>query len=80
MNEQLKILCEFMKDYGDTVPDEIDGNMQLISDLGFNSLTLIELVNDAETRFSVTFDDDELVGIVTVGNLLKLLNEKNAAF
>ena len=80
MNEKLTILRDFMEDYTDSLPEEINTDMQLIADLGFNSLTLIELVNDAEPRFSVVFDDDELAGIETVGDILDLLEEKNASF
>ena len=80
MNEKLTILRDFMEDYTDSLPEEINADMQLIADLGFNSLTLIELVNDAEPRFSVVFDDDELAGIETVGDILELLEEKNASF
>lgn len=80
MTEQLKVIHDFMADYADPLPDELDGKEQLIADLGFNSLTLFELVDEAEERFAVTFDDDEIMQIVTVNDFLDLLNRKNAKF
>ena len=80
MNEKLTILRDFMLEYNPSMPDEIDESMQVIADLGFNSLTLIELVNDAEDRFDVIFEDEELAAINTVGDILDMLDEKNAKF
>ncbi len=80
MNEKLKLLRDFMLEYNPSVPEEIDTSMQIIADLGFNSLTLIELVNDAEDRFNVVFEDEELAKIQTVGDILGMLEQKGASF
>ena len=80
MNEKLKTLRDFMSEYNPSVPEEIDTSMQIIADLGFNSLTLIELVNDAEHRFDVVFEDEELREIQTVGDILGMLEQKGASF
>ena len=77
MTEQLKKVREFMEEYADPLPDEIEGKMQFIADLGFNSLTLFEMVNDAEERFSVRFDNDEVMKVVTVDDFLDMLKKKN---
>ena len=77
MTQELAKVREFMTEYADPLPDEIDGKMQLIADLGFNSLTLFEMVNDAEERFSVRFDDAEIMKIVTVDDFIGLLEKKN---
>ena len=69
-----------MLEYNPSVPEEIDTSMQIIADLGFNSLTLIELVNDAEDRFNVVFEDEELAKIQTVGDILGMLEQKGASF
>ncbi len=79
MTEQLKKVRELMSEYADPLPEELDGKMQLIADLGFNSLTLFEMVNDAEERFSVRFEDDELMSIVTVDDFLDMLKKKNVS-
>ena len=80
MNEKLAILRNFMAEYEPSVSDEINPSMQVIADLGFNSLTLIELLNDAEDRFGVVFEDEELTKIATVGDILEMLEQKNASF
>ena len=80
MNEKLTLLRDFMLEYNPSVPEEIDTSMQIIADLGFNSLTLIELVNDAEDRFNVVFEDEELAKIQTVGDILGMLEQKGASF
>lgn len=80
MNEKLKLLRDFMLEYNPSIPEEIDTSMQIIADLGFNSLTLIELVNDAEDRFNVVFEDEELAKIQTVGDILGMLEQKGASF
>lgn len=80
MNEKLSILRDFMAEFNPSMPEEINLSTQLIADLGFNSLTLIELVNDAEDRFDVIFEDDELAKIETVGDIFEMLEQKNASF
>ena len=80
MTEQLKTVREFMAEYADPLPEELNGKEQLIADLGFNSLTLFELVDEAEKRFSVSFNDDGIMQIVTVDDFIDLLNRKNAKF
>ena len=80
MNDKLSKLRDFMAEFNPSMPEEIDTSMQIIADLGFNSLTLIELVNDAEDRFDVIFEDEELTKIDTVGDIFEMLEQKNASF
>ena len=80
MKEKLSVLRDFMAEFNPSLPEEIDPSMQVIADLGFNSLTLIELVNDAEDRFDIVIDDEELARIETVGDILEMLEQKNASF
>ena len=56
--------------------DSVNEDSQLIADLGLNSLSLMEIVNDAEEAFSITIDDDELLKLVTVGDVIALLEKK----
>ncbi|MCA9601005.1 MAG: acyl carrier protein [Polyangiales bacterium] len=50
----------------------------VISDLGIDSLGMLELVGEMERELSVQIPDDELVGIQTVKQLVDLI-EKRAA-
>ena len=56
--------------------DSVNEDSQLIADRGLNSLSLMEIVNDAEEAFSITIDDDELLKLVTVGDVIALLEKK----
>ena len=66
----------FLSDYVKDAPKEINENTQLIADLGFNSLQMMQIVNDAELVFDIEIDDDELRDLVTVGDIVRLLEKK----
>ena len=78
MNDLMKKVLAFLGNY-----TQLDGpvseDSQLIADLGINSLTLMEIANDAEDTFSITITDEELGGLVTVGDVVRLLEEKGVA-
>ena len=66
----------FLSDYMKNPTKEIHENTQLIADLGFNSLQMMQIVNDAELVFDVEIDDNELRDLVTVGDIVRLLEKK----
>lgn len=45
-------------------------------DLGIDSLDLVDLVFELEEDIGVQFEDDELLGLKTVKDLLKLIESK----
>jgi acyl carrier protein len=55
--------------------------MKLIKDLGADSLEIAELAMNIEEKFNINVTDDEIKGIVTVGDIVDLVerktNEKN---
>ena len=76
MFEKIKsILVEEMSiSESDIVPDA-----ELMNDLGMNSLELADLVMLCEENFDMSFDENDLVKIVTVRDLvnyLEALSEK----
>ena len=75
MNELKEKVLTFLGGYVQ-LEDSVNEDSQLIADLGLNSLTLMEIVNDAEEAFSITIDDNELVQLVTVGDVIRLLEKK----
>ena len=75
MNELKEKVLSFLGEYVQ-LEDSVNEDSQLIADLGLNSLTLMEIVNDAEEAFSITIDDNELVQLVTVGDVIRLLEKK----
>ena len=59
-------------------PDDIRLDAELENDLGINSLELADLVFLCEEKFSIQIDDDDIKGLITVGDVVKYL-EENAA-
>ena len=52
---------------------EVDENKQLVSDLGADSLDIVEIIMEIEKEFDVKIDDNELSEIKTVGDIEKKL-------
>ena len=55
---------------------EITLESELINDLGINSLELADLICICEDNFGIEIDDDDLRGFITVGDVVKYLEEK----
>lgn len=58
-------------------PQDITPDAELINDLGFNSLELADLVVLCEDKFDVVFEESDLPGLLTVGDVVNYL-ENNA--
>jgi len=54
-------------------PQDITPDAELINDLGFNSLELADLVVLCEDKFDVVFEENDLPGLVTVGDVVNYL-------
>ena len=50
---------------------EIKESQDFVSDLGTDSLDMVEIVMGVEQEFGLTIDDKEIEGIKTVGDLIK---------
>ena len=75
MNGLKERVLNFLGEYAE-LDDSVNEDSQLIADLGLSSLSVMEIVNDAEDVFSITINDDELTGLVTVGDVINLLEKK----
>lgn len=51
----------------------------LVKDLGFDSLEITEMTLGLEERFGIEIPDEELEGLSTVGDAVKLIEAKVAA-
>lgn len=47
-----------------------------ISDLGFDSLGMLEIIGGMERELKIRIPDDQLVGIQTVGQLVDLVQKR----
>ena len=66
-------IISFIKGYAKKQLDDITEETTLPADLGIDSLTFVRMVNDAEGKFDVTIDDNELISVRTVGDFARLI-------
>lgn len=55
--------------------DVITMEAELTGDLGINSLELADLVYSCEEKFDITIDDEDLHKFITVGDVVRYLEE-----
>ena len=65
----------FLKNYLDDETKKISEDSQLMGDLGFDSLKLLLMANDAEDEFNVIIDDAAMKRLLTVGDIIDFLEE-----
>ena len=59
---------------------EISDNMNLVNDLGYESISLIKLITDIESDFNIIFDYDiDLESVLIITNLIKYVETKITA-
>ena len=66
-----KIICEFV----DMNPNEITLETNIRTDLGLNSLELVNLAVEIEEEFDVEIPDREAMGLETVADAIKIIEE-----
>lgn len=54
----------------------ITENSKVIADLGADSLDIVELIMALEDEFGVSVDEDKVQDLVTVGDIVRLINEQ----
>ncbi len=70
MNEKLK---EIFLRYCEEEVGEITEDTLILRDLGLNSYSIIEIINDIEDEFEIEISDSSLQKIKTVGDLLNII-------
>jgi len=64
-------------------PRQVDWNAYTeqsgIAGLGFDSLSVLDLIYDVQQAFDLEFDAEELTGIETVGDLVTFIDGKLSA-
>ena len=68
-------IISFIREYAKKQVDNITEETTLPADLGIDSLTFVRMVNDAEGKFDVTIDDNELVSVRTVRDFARLIGK-----
>jgi acyl carrier protein len=72
------LLAYLEDDMGETIPS-LDDELQIREGLGLDSVDVVGLVMQVERQFRIRLATEELSGIVTVGDLLDLLQAKISA-
>ena len=60
----------------DVKPEDIRMDTRLKEDLGADSASVMMLVMDIESEFGITFDDDAIETVKTVGDLVAYIEKK----
>lgn len=55
---------------------ELNEQTKVIDDLGADSFDIPVMVNALEDEFGVTISDEELFEIITIGDLIKIIQDK----
>jgi acyl carrier protein len=72
------LLEQLQEDKGE-VYEGLDDNVNLRDELGLDSIDVVTLVINIQCRFGIELKSEELETLVTVGNLLDLIQAKLAA-
>jgi acyl carrier protein len=59
-------------------PEQVTQNASFIEDLGADSLDIVELVMAFEEEFSVEVPDEDAEKLLTVGDVVKYIEDKSA--
>ncbi len=74
-----EILDQLLTTVKDSSPDPIEWETlteeTTIGSLGFDSLSILDLIYDVQQAFGIDFEAEELVNINTVGELANFLEE-----
>ena len=57
-------------------PAIINESTNIIDDIGCDSLDIVEMLMTLESRYGIELDNDEAIGIKTVGEVVRLIESK----
>lgn len=63
-------------DYVDYPADQITEETEIIKDLQMNSFDIVTMLGDIESEFGVTFQQEDIENVVTVGDLVACIKAK----
>ncbi|EOS61691.1 acyl carrier protein [Firmicutes bacterium M10-2] len=74
MKDQKKII-EILSNYTDVEPDQISLDSNLVADLGFTSLDVLDMVSEFEDEYNIEIQDREIKQMKTVRDIVVYLTE-----
>ena len=69
----LNDLIELILNYVEIDPAEISENSSLRTDLGIDSLQMVNIILEIETKYGITIDGRDAVELQTVGDLIEYI-------
>ena len=57
-------------------PADINENTDIAEDIGCDSLDIVEMLMSVESKYGFELDNDEAIGVKTVGDVVKLIESK----
>lgn len=66
-------IAEFLAEYYEINKEDITMESQFETDLGLSSFQLIEMCAELEEQSGIELDEDELANVITVGDIVSLL-------
>jgi len=76
--QALDILSDLLRTIAGVDPSRVHPSCRFVEDLGVDSLGMMEMILEAETRFAIAIDAGELPRLLTVADLLQLLRQHGA--
>ena len=73
MQDLFKDVVNFLREYAEFDVEKVTMDTRIRSELGLDSLMLITMIDEAEKRYKVRIDDDQLAKIKTVKDIVDLL-------
>lgn len=71
----LEKIIDILKNYSEIPVNEITQDSLLITDLGLNSISVLELISEMEEEFSIEISDRSIIGLTTVEDVQKLIEK-----
>jgi len=70
-------IIAFIREYNGISDDvQIDGDTQITAQLGLSSFDIVEMCCQMEEQFEIEINDEDLSGIVTIGDFAELISGK----
>lgn len=69
-----KILCDQL----DLEEEQVNGDSEVIDDLGADSLDIVDLVMTLEEEFDTEIPDEDIENLKTVGDIVKYIEDRVA--
>ena len=76
MSDILNKVIEITAKHVNTSVDTIKASSNFVSELGLDSLDVVELVMAIEEEFDIEVPDDKAENLVTVGDVVKYIEEQ----